>query len=58
VATGSLAKITTAANFPEHFMLENLAVRADGSILVVASPGNAVPCRTSELYRMPRVEPG
>jgi hypothetical protein len=26
--------ITTIASFPEHFFLENLAVRADGSILV------------------------
>ena len=33
-----LATITIAATFPEHVMLENLAVRADGSILVVASP--------------------
>ena len=28
------AKISTVASFPEHFFLENLAVRADGSILV------------------------
>jgi sugar lactone lactonase YvrE len=28
------AKIITIAGFPEHFFLENLAVRADGSILV------------------------
>jgi hypothetical protein len=28
------AKLTTVATFPEHFFLENLAVRADGSILV------------------------
>ena len=28
------AKLTTIAYFPEHFFLENLAVRADGSILV------------------------
>jgi hypothetical protein len=27
-------KMTTVATFPEHFFLENLAVRADGSILV------------------------
>ena len=26
-----LRRFGTAANFPEHFMLENLAVRADGS---------------------------
>jgi hypothetical protein len=36
MTTVSLAKITTAANFPERFMLENLAVRADGSVLVCA----------------------
>lgn len=30
--------ITTVAEFPLHTMPENLAVRADGSILVVASP--------------------
>ena len=28
------ANITTIARFPEHYFLENLAVRADGSILV------------------------
>jgi sugar lactone lactonase YvrE len=38
MSTAPLAKITTAANFPEHYMLENLAARADGSVLVVASP--------------------
>jgi hypothetical protein len=42
MTTASLAKITTAANFPEHFMLENLAVCADGSVLVVASPQRQV----------------
>lgn len=36
--TATLAKLTTVANFPKHHMLENLAARADGSILVVASP--------------------
>lgn len=36
------AEITTIANFPEHVMLENLAVRADGSILVVSSPQRQV----------------
>jgi hypothetical protein len=36
MTTASLAKLTTIANFPEHFVLENLAVRADGSILVCA----------------------
>jgi hypothetical protein len=42
MATNSLAKLTTVANFPEHYMLENLAVRSDGSILVVASPQRQV----------------
>jgi DNA-binding beta-propeller fold protein YncE len=28
------AKLTTIAYFPQHFFLENLAVRADGSILI------------------------
>jgi hypothetical protein len=40
--TPSPAKLTTIANFPEHHMLENLAVRADGSVLVVASPQRQV----------------
>jgi hypothetical protein len=34
MATPAPANITTVASFPEHFFLENLAVRADGSILV------------------------
>src|SRR5271163_817911 len=34
MAPASLASITTIATFPTHFFLENLAVRADGSILV------------------------
>ncbi len=34
--------ITAIASFPEHYMLENLVVRADGSILVVASPQRQV----------------
>jgi hypothetical protein len=42
MTTPSSAKITTTANFPEHFMLENLAVRADGSVLVVAAPQREV----------------
>src|SRR5450755_2186042 len=42
MTTTSLAKLTTVANFPEHHMLENLAVRADGSVLVVASPQRQV----------------
>ena len=36
--TTSPATLTTVAKFPEHYMLENLAVRPDGSILAVASP--------------------
>jgi hypothetical protein len=36
MTTATLAKITTIANFPKRFMLENLAVRADGSVLVTA----------------------
>jgi sugar lactone lactonase YvrE len=42
MTTATLAKLTTVANFPEHHMLENLAVRADGSMLVVASPQRQV----------------
>jgi hypothetical protein len=42
MATASPAKLTTVANFPKHYMLENLAVRTDGSILVVASPQRQV----------------
>jgi hypothetical protein len=33
----SLAKLTTVAVFPQYYFLENLAVRADGSILVTAA---------------------
>ncbi|MGY3495943.1 hypothetical protein [Bradyrhizobium sp. USDA 4502] len=42
MTAGSLAQITTVASFPKHTMLENLAVRADGSILAVASPQRQV----------------
>lgn len=52
MTTASLAKLTTVANFPEHHMLENLAVRADGSVLVVASPQRQVwyvPAPTEDL---------
>lgn len=38
----SSTKITTIAEFPMHTMPENLVVRADGSILVVASPQRQV----------------
>ena len=34
MAPAARANLTTIARFPEHFFLENLAVRADGSILV------------------------
>jgi len=34
MTTTAHAKLTTVATFPEHFVLENLAVCADGSILV------------------------
>jgi hypothetical protein len=34
MATAAPATISPIASFPEHFFLENLAVRADGSILV------------------------
>jgi sugar lactone lactonase YvrE len=34
MATAALADISPIASFPEYFFLENLAVRADGSILV------------------------
>ena len=42
MTTAAKAKLTTIANFPKHTMLENLAVCADGSILVVASPQREV----------------
>jgi sugar lactone lactonase YvrE len=42
MTTASPAKITTFAEFPKTTMLENLAVRADGSVLVVASPQRQV----------------
>ena len=34
MATAALADISPIASFPQHFFPENLAVRADGSILV------------------------
>jgi hypothetical protein len=52
MTSASSVKLTTVANFPEHYMLENLAVRADGSILVVASPQRQVwyvPAPTKDL---------
>ena len=32
--TAPQAKLTVVAEFPEHFFLENMAVRADGSMLI------------------------
>lgn len=47
------AKLTVVAEFPEHFLLENIVVRADGSMLItvvnrkelwyVPAPGNSQP---------------
>jgi hypothetical protein len=34
MAPAARANLTTIASFPQHFFLENLAVRADGSVLV------------------------
>lgn len=42
MTSSALAKLTTFAEFPEHTMLENLAVRFDGSVLVVAAPQRQV----------------
>lgn len=56
MTVSSPAKITTFAEFPEHTMLENLAARADGSVLVVASPQRQVwyaPARTESLPVQP-----
>ena len=54
------AKLTVAAEFPQHFFLENLAVRADGSMLItvqnrkelwyVQKPGEALPVSPELLY--------
>lgn len=52
MASTSQPTITMIAQFPEHYMLENLVVRTDGSILVVASPQRQVwyvPDPTGEL---------
>ena len=47
------AKLSIVAEFPEHFFLENMAVRADGSMLItvqnrkelwfVPAPGDSLP---------------
>ncbi len=54
------AKLTVVGEFPEHFFLENLAVRADGSMLVtvanrkelwfVPTPGDALPVEPAHLH--------
>ena len=51
--TAPQAKLTVVAEFPEHFFLENIAVRADGSMLItvqnrkelwfVPAPGDSLP---------------
>jgi hypothetical protein len=46
-ATVSAAKLTTVATFPKHYFLENLAARADGSLLVTA-------LTQKELWYLPR----
>ena len=56
----SQATLTVVAEFPEHFFLENLAVRADGSILVtvmnrkelwfVPTPGGGLPMQPQLLH--------
>lgn len=42
--------LTPVAHFPEHYFLENLAVRADGSVLVTA-------VLQKELWCVPGPEP-
>lgn len=54
------AKLTTVAEFPEHFFLENIAVRVDDSMLVtvanrkelwlVPTPGDSLPVRPLHLF--------
>jgi hypothetical protein len=44
------ATVTTVARFPDHYFLENLAVRADGSILVTV-------LNRKELWYVPRPAP-
>ena len=54
------AKLTVVAEFPEHFFLENIAVRADGSMLVtvqnckelwlVPAPGDFLPVQPIRLH--------
>jgi hypothetical protein len=50
-ATRSSTKLTTIATFPKHYFLENLAGRADGSLLVTA-------LSTHELWCVPRPTSG
>ena len=54
------AKLTVVAEFPEHFFLENMAVRADGSMLItvlnrkqlwfVPTPGDTLPVQPLLLH--------
>lgn len=54
------AKLTVVAEFPEHFFLENMAIRADGSMLItvqnrnelwwVPTPGDALPVQPRHLH--------
>ncbi len=54
------AKLTIVAEFPEHFFLENMAVRAEGSMLItvqnrkelwfVPTPGETLPVQPLQLY--------
>ena len=58
--SASQAKLTVVAEFPEHFFLENLAVRADGSMLITVTnrkelwfappPGEALPVKPVLLF--------
>jgi hypothetical protein len=49
--TADRARLTVAATFPEHFFLENLVMRADGSILVTV-------LNRKELWYVPPVTAG
>jgi hypothetical protein len=62
------AKLTTVARFPDHYFLENLAVRADGSILVtvlnrkelwyVPSPAKGVPVEPIRMHTFAQLTMG
>ena len=47
------AKLTTVACFPDHSFLENLAVRADGSILVTVLNRKELWCVLSPTADLP-----